>query len=63
MSVDTLTAEQTAEILGLSLGRVYELVERLDGRKHGRDWLFERKIVEDFAKEDRPAGRPAKDTE
>lgn len=58
MSIDTLTSEQVAEILGVSVGRVYELVERLDGRKHGRDWLFERSVVQDFAKEDRPAGRP-----
>ncbi len=58
---ELLTAEQAAEILGLSAVRVRVICTagRL-GHKHGRDWLITRLEVDAFAKLDRPSGVPRK---
>ena len=57
---DLITAAQAAEILGLSKERVSQLCKqgRLHAVKPGRDWVMSRQTVEQFAKIDRPEGRP-----
>ena len=57
---DLITAAQAAEILGLSTERVSQLCKqgRIQAVKPGRDWVMARQTVEQFAKIDRPEGRP-----
>ncbi len=60
---DLLTTKEVAEILNLTAGRVRQLAQRglLHGRHVGRDWVFERDHVRQFAAMPRrKSGRPAK---
>ncbi len=57
---ELLTTTQAAEYLGLSGARIRQLAGagRI-GRKHGFMWLFSREELDEFAKQERPSGRPA----
>ena len=51
---------QAAKELGLSKGRVRELIhlEKLPAQKVGREWAILRADLEKFKQKDRPTGRP-----
>lgn len=55
-----LTTQQVAERLGVSRARVQQLTAegRLAGSRLGNFWVYEEKTVEDFARQERPVGRP-----
>lgn len=57
-----MTTQEVADLLGLTKGRVRALARagKLHGTRHGRDWLFIRDQVQDFARQPRPTGRPPK---
>jgi excisionase family DNA binding protein len=60
---EELTTKQAAEILGVSVRRVLQLVYdgRLPAEKHGRDWAIKAEDLE-LVKERKP-GRPPKTPE
>ncbi len=57
-----LTVAETAELLGVSVMRVYQLVdeERLKVERSGRQIYIAREEAAKFAKKPRAAGRPKK---
>ena len=58
---DILTTKDAADILGVSIMRVYALIRegRLEATKHGRDWLIKPEALE--AVRVRKWGRPKKE--
>jgi len=54
------TVQQAAEILGVTEGRVRQLLleKRLKGKKFANVWEVEREEIERFKSLDRPAGNP-----
>lgn len=58
--MDYLTTKEAAEELGLSWGRVKQLVARLQlpATKKGGVNLISRTDLDEFKEKDRPAGRP-----
>lgn len=54
-----------AEELGLSTNRVRQLIRqrRLPAQRIGREYAITREDLEAFKREDRPVGRPPKETE
>lgn len=57
-----MDVKQVAEFLGLSVGRVRQLAQAgvIPAEKVGRDWVFIRAEVEEFARRPRRPGRPNK---
>lgn len=57
-----MTTKEVAERLGITRGRVHQLVDagRLRPQKAGPILLFYQHEIEDFAKVARPGGRPKK---
>lgn len=55
-----MTVCETADFLGISVGRVRQLLleNSLSGEKFGNTWAIARSEVERFAKLDRPSGNP-----
>jgi excisionase family DNA binding protein len=56
-----LSTAETADLLGLTTARVGQLVKsgKLKAeRLGGRTWIFNRRVVERFARRPRPNGRP-----
>lgn len=53
---DFITSTEAAEILGVSVRRVRVLSDRLGGQKLGRDLLFPRQAVQEFARVERAPG-------
>ncbi len=57
-----MNTSEAADLLGLSVGRVRQLAidGKLRGERVGRDWVFVRSVVEEFARRPRRRGRPNK---
>lgn len=57
-----MTVNEAAEYLGISPQRVRALIkaQKLPAVKRGRDWWIQKRIVETFAQQERPAHRPKK---
>lgn len=57
-----MTTQEVADLLGITRGRVRALARNgtLPATRHGRDWLFLRDQVHDFARQPRQTGRPPK---
>ncbi len=55
-----LTTNEAAEILGVSISRVRQLLldGELKGEHHGRDWLIDERVVRKFGRIPRPRGCP-----
>lgn len=58
-----MNVEEVAAVLGVSVGRVRQLAqkEKIKAEKVGRDWVFVRRDVEEFASKHRRPGRPSKE--
>ncbi len=60
---EVVTATEAAEILGISVGRMYQLLAHREyyglvaEKRAPRLWLIDRKSIEKFSKIDRPPGR------
>ena len=61
--VELMNVKETAELLGLSPGRVRQLAQAgtIPAEKIGRDWVFIRRDVDEFANKHRRPGRPSKE--
>jgi excisionase family DNA binding protein len=59
---EKITSAQAAKILGISPGRVRQLVlaGELASEKFGRDHLFDRTAIDEYQQRRRPIGRPRK---
>lgn len=59
MADEILTGE-AAEILGVTRVAIYKLIRenKIKGEKRGRDFWVDKKSLEDYNKNRRPAGRP-----
>ena len=61
--LDLMDVKEVAAVLGVSVGRVRQLAQKgaIKCEKVGRDWVFIRRDVDEFANKHRRPGRPAKD--
>ncbi len=59
LSTDPATVEEAAQVLGVSARQVRNLAERLEGRKVGQTWTFDRGVLEDEATRRRQERRSA----
>ena len=61
--LDLMNVEDVAAVLGVSVGRVRQLAQKeaIKAKKVGRDWVFVRRDVDEFASRHRRPGRPSKD--
>ena len=61
--LDLMNVDEVAAVLGVSAGRVRQLAQKgaIKCEKVGRDWVFVRRDVDEFARRHRRPGRPAKD--
>lgn len=57
-----MKVEEVAAVLGITVGRVRQLAQKgiIPAEKVGRDWVFIRAQVEEFARRPRRPGRPSK---
>ena len=55
-----ISSKEAAEIAGVTTGYIRRLLlrGRLKGKKLGRDWLVNRKSVQEFVQSPRKTGRP-----
>lgn len=60
--VDLMDVKEVAALLGVTVGRVRQLAQSgaIPAEKVGRDWVFIRAHVEEFARRPRRPGRPSK---
>lgn len=60
--VDLMDVKEVAALLGVTVGRVRQLAQAgiIPAEKVGRDWVFIRADVEEFATRPRRPGRPSK---
>ena len=59
---ELMNVSEVAEVLGITVGRVRQLAVagRLKGEKVGRDWVFRRAVIDEYARRPRRPGRPRK---
>lgn len=57
-----MDVKSVADLLGVTVGRVRQLAQAgiIPAEKVGRDWVFIRAEVEEFAQRHRRPGRPSK---
>jgi len=57
-----MSVKDVAAYLGVTVGRVRQLAQNgtIAAEKVGRDWVFRRSEVEEFARRNRRPGRPSK---
>lgn len=59
---DLMDVKEVAAALGVTVGRVRQLAQAgiIPAEKVGRDWVFIRAEIEEFARRPRRPGRPSK---
>lgn len=60
--VELMDVKDVAALLGVTVGRVRQLAQTgiIPAEKVGRDWVFIRAEIEEFARRPRRPGRPSK---